>query len=232
MPELWMPGVEIEMTMAKGDPRVVDMRPIAVINHIMQGYQSTMVRWAQERPYRTAKSAHFTIGRDGRIVQHAPLNVPTWASGNVAEPTWRLMKYDGGEPVNPNWYTVNIEHEGFSVDPVSYEYDYLYDEGVWPEAMVRSSVEVNAFVCGEYGILPSVDTIIGHYQTNTITRMDDPGGAWPQGRVIQSVKELLGVRGLPPAISKNDAYYAVFRHGVVPARIEGKWGIYEIKRRV
>ena len=231
MPELWMPDIAVEQTMAKGYTDVVNMRPIAIINHIMQGYQGTMRTWAKERPWTTPKSAHFTIGRNGFIAQHAPLNIPTWTSGNVDEPTWKLLKYDSpGNVRNPNKYVINIEHEGFSVDPVDYGYDYLYME--WPEAMVRASIEVNAFVCSQYNIVPSVDTIIGHYQTNSVTRLDDPGKAWPKERIIQSVKKVLANKEKPSEITKNQAYWAVFRQGTTPVRIEGNWGIYEIRRRI
>jgi N-acetyl-anhydromuramyl-L-alanine amidase AmpD len=158
---------------------------LGVINHVMQGFQSTMIAWAEQRPYTTPKSATFTIGRQGRIVQHVSAWDHSWAAGGVCSPTWALLPAN----TNPNRVAINIEWEGFSVDPLSYSYDHLYGEGVdakgrpmrpWPKAQVDAAVRVhrwlfeNGIVAGE----PNGNTITGHFATDACSRALDPGPFW------------------------------------------------------
>lgn len=222
MTEFWMPGIERIETAAQG-PNTI--KPVAVVNHIMQGYQNTMLMWARERPYIRAKSAHFTINRKGRIVQHVAIDKQAWHSGNVQDHTWKLLR-DG---VNPNEYTIGIEHEGFSVDPISYGYDYLYGSSrPWPKLMVEASIEVHKWCCDTFNINPNRDTIIGHRAIDTVNRKYDPGWQWPQQRIID---ELLA-NNLPPPINKSRAYWQVAMGRAKPIRVEGKYGIYELKVRL
>ena len=226
MSNIWMPGVEVIQTAAFGG--YGEIKPIAVINHIMQGHQSTMIKWAKERPAVTQKSAHFTISRSGRIVQHVPINQASWTSGRVKQPTWKLLRYVNSLPANPNSYVINIEHEGFSIPP-DYGYDYVYsDSKPWPEAMVIASIEVQRWVCAQLEIEPNEDTITGHSVIDSIDRAFDPGTYWPKARVLQAIKD--GIR--PPPINKTRAYYAIYRGEATPIRREGKYGVYELKVKI
>ena len=145
-----------------------------------QGYQSTMVAWANERPWVTPKSAHFTVGRTGDVIQHVGIYDPAWAAGRVADPTWRLLPADASTADStPNKLCVHIEHEGFSVPP-QYGYDYLYDEThAWPQPMVQSSIEVQRWCLGELGVDASADAVIGHFMTDGVSRADVPAQAVP-----------------------------------------------------
>ena len=180
----WMPDVDhVEAVGSYGYSVVAagSMKPIAVINHVMQGYQETMIRWAAEKTGRV--SAHFTIGRDGRIVQHVGIFDPAWHAGRVESPTWPLYKRTS----NPNYYTIGVEHEGFSAVPM-YRYDYVYDEDHrWPEPMAEASISVHRWIVDQTGIVPSVETIIGHNETATRSRADDPGEMWPRYRTIEAL---------------------------------------------
>lgn len=181
----WMPGVERVPTVAFGyaDMPPASMRAVAVMSHIMQGYQRTNLAWARERPYATPKSAHFTIGRDGRIVQHVGITDPSWTAGYVNRPTW--PRYRPG--TNPNRYLVHIEHEGFSVPP-GYGYDYVYDDRrPWPEAMVEASARVQLWVLAELGLEASRATVIGHFETDSVNCANDPGPAWPRGAILAAL---------------------------------------------
>lgn len=171
--------------------------------HIMQGYQSTMIRWAQERPWRTAKSAHFTIGRSGRLVQHVPLGSRSWAAGRACNPTWPQLSPSQLRAANPrsvNHTVVNFECEGFSKDPVDYGYDYVYDTAhPWPQALVTSLINALVWVHEELGLDPSGETIIGHRDTDSCTRADDPGWAFPMASVRAIVAARASSGGSPPA---------------------------------
>lgn len=87
-------------------------RPTAVVLHVMQGYASTAERWAASGYY--GASWHFTIDRDGGVMQHLELSDGGYHAGIPAtapDPTWSLWR---GHGQNVNTYSVGIEHEGFS----------------------------------------------------------------------------------------------------------------------
>jgi hypothetical protein len=86
--------------------------PVAVVLHIMQGYSTTAERWALSGYY--GASWHFTIDRDGNVLQHLELSDGGYHAGipsSAPTPTWSLWR---GHGQNVNTYTVGIEHEGFS----------------------------------------------------------------------------------------------------------------------
>ncbi|MCY4616905.1 MAG: peptidoglycan recognition family protein [Chloroflexi bacterium] len=167
----WMPGVERIETAAVGGAIV----PRGVMSHVMQGWQATMVRWARERPRATPKSAHFTIGRDGRIVQHVPIRRQAWHAGRLdpdAPPRWSLLPPGG----NPNDHAVGIEHEGFSGEP-------------WPEPQGEATIRVHRWLFAELGLAASEETVIGHFMTAPASRAADPGPTWPRDRILHALLE-------------------------------------------
>ena len=234
----WMPGVVEAPTEAYGyaDVAAGSMVPIAVMSHIMQGYQPTMVAWANERPRVTPKSAHFTVGRTGDVIQHVGIYDPAWAAGRVADPTWRLLPADASTADStPNKLCVHIEHEGFSVPP-QYGYDYLYDEThAWPQPMVQSSIEVQRWCLGELGVDASADAVIGHFMTDGVSRADDPGSAWPRQRILAE----LGAADLPQELtllnprwpSYGQALGRYNGHRVTPLRRDARFDYYELRLR-
>lgn len=85
-------------------------RPKAVVLHVMAGYLRTSRAWAISG-YDDA-SWHYSIGRDGTVLQHLRHEDGGYHAGVVNRPTWNL--YTG---TNPNLYTIGIEHEGFPREP-------------------------------------------------------------------------------------------------------------------
>lgn len=212
-----MPGIEYAWTEQFGYPGMEPgtMKPIAVMSHVMQGYQQTMIDWAHGLGDNPPKSAHFTINRAGRIVQHVNIYDAAWAAGDVYAPTWALWL----PGMNPNWYVVHIEHEGFSIHP-GYSYDYLYSRAnPWPEAMKQASLRVHKWVFEEAAIRPGVNSVITHSMTNTVSRAQDPGDLWMtdvRPWLISSLQSPAPVPAPPPAselsppLEKEDAG-ALFR---------------------
>ena len=155
--------------------------PIAVIDHIMQGYQQTLVNDGG----RDGISAHFSIGRGGRKVQHVSVRRAAYHAGVVISPVWRLLQVGG----NPNRIAVGVEHEGFSEAPRTYPHDYLYDAAhPWPDEMVRASIDVHSWVFHAINVIPTPDTLIPHAYTDTVTRANDPGSAWPRDAIMTVMK--------------------------------------------
>jgi N-acetyl-anhydromuramyl-L-alanine amidase AmpD len=163
----WMPDVEHIESRARGGA----IEPRGVMSHIMQGSQATMIRWAEERGAITPISSHFTIGKDGRVAQHAAIRTQAWHAGRLdaaRPPTWRLLPPGG----NPNDFAVGIEHEGFSGEP-------------WPEPQIAATLRVHRWLFEELGLIPSEDTVIGHFMTAPASRAHDPGSGWPRDRILE-----------------------------------------------
>lgn len=93
-------------------------QPVAVVLHVMQGYLSTARRWAETGHY--GSSWHYSIGRDGTVLQHLDHADGGYHAGITAAkaqrypPPWPLWR---GPAVNVNTYTIGIEHEGFAGEP-------------------------------------------------------------------------------------------------------------------
>lgn len=71
-------------------------------------------QWALTGHY--GASWHFSVGRDGKVMQHLDFADGGYQAGIPAtapKPTWPLWR---GHGQNVNTYTIGIEHEGFSGD--------------------------------------------------------------------------------------------------------------------
>ena len=193
----WMPDIDHIGTTMYGytDVPPETMKPIAVINHIMQGYARTMIDWATNNSVQ--KSAHFIIDREGNITQTVSIYSPAWHAGRTAKESWK--SFPGG---NPNKYTVGIEHEGFSVDP-GYGYDYIYD-GSWPEAMMDASAKVHKWILGEIGLEANDQTVIGHFETDAVSRANDPGPQWSREDLLSRINGGGGSSNSQPSVSSDE----------------------------
>ena len=193
----WMPDIDHIGTTMYGytDVPPETMKPIAVINHIMQGYARTMIDWATNNSVQ--KSAHFIIDREGNITQTVSIYSPAWHAGRTAKESWK--SFPGG---NPNKYTVGIEHEGFSVDP-GYGYDYIYD-GSWPEAMRDASAKVHKWILGELSLDANDQTVIGHFETDAVSRANDPGPQWSREDLLSRINGGGGSSSSQPSVSSDE----------------------------
>jgi len=122
-------------------------KPEAIVIHIMDGSLSGTDSWFAT--VASQVSAHYGIGKTGEIHQYVAEVDQAWHAGRVARPTWKGI-HDG---VNPNLYTIGIEHEG---QPLVND--------VWPEAMKQSSAELVADIAKRWSIPLDRDHVIGHYQ--------------------------------------------------------------------
>ncbi len=209
MTDLWMPGAAKIPTAAYWagmDPAFPTYRGYMI--HIMQGYQTTMDRWARERPMRTKKSAHSSVARSGRKVQYVALGDRSWSAGRACAEGWVLVDpaQASSVPINQrrsmNHTLWNVECEGFSKPP-GYGYDYVYGPAhPWPEPLLAGIVEFGVFFFTQTGLAPDPLRIIGHRDTDGCTRADDPGDAFPMVEVQERIAA--GVLGSPVAPPPRD----------------------------
>jgi N-acetyl-anhydromuramyl-L-alanine amidase AmpD len=93
-------------------------RPEAIVIHVMDGSLSGTDSWFNNPA--SAVSAHYGIGKDGEIHQYVKESDTAYHAGTVVNPTWiRIRKDARGRYINPNYYTIGIEHAGWgeNVEP-------------------------------------------------------------------------------------------------------------------
>jgi hypothetical protein len=117
--------------------------PKAIVIHIIVG--SLESAGMTFRDPRSSVSAHHGVGKSGRVHQFVEESDTAFHAGTVVEPTWRLIDPN----VNPNLYTVGIEHEGQPQD-------------TWPDEQFRASAALVREIAGRWKIALDRDHVIMH----------------------------------------------------------------------
>jgi N-acetyl-anhydromuramyl-L-alanine amidase AmpD len=151
----------------------------AVVMHIAQGSYDAAVTWLSDAQMNPNSSAHFVLAKDGRIAQLVSVNDSAWAnglgwqnnqwvnpSGHPVTPSWQ----DIVPGVNPNWYTISVEHEGVFTDQ-------------WTSEMYAANNRLLQWLATQFGsidaspLFPFVPhrNLIGHYEIDPVDRPNCPG---------------------------------------------------------
>jgi len=120
--------------------------PQAIVIHIMAGTMQSTRNWFNN-PAATV-SAHYGVGRDGSIEQYVHENDTAHHAGIVDRPSWPLLK----PGVNPNYYTIGVEHEGTGA------------ETSWPDAQLAASRALAVIIARRWNIPLDADHIVLHHQ--------------------------------------------------------------------
>lgn len=160
----------------------------AVVLHIGEGPLSAFFP-TFNNPARRA-SAHFTVGKQGEIEQYVSINDTAYANGLRWEPTpsgqggiWRNPRGIQVMPawrglvagINPNYYTISIEHEGFFGEP-------------WTEPMYLANLRLLRWIADETGIrYVHGETLIGHADLDAVDRANCPGPNTPWDRMMKDL---------------------------------------------
>jgi len=125
-------------------------RPEAIVIHIMEGTIKGTDSWFQSALSQV--SAHYGVGQKGEVHQYVNEADTAWHAGRVHDPTWPLIKKStDGMYINPNYYTIGIEHEG-------------NDTSEWTDAMYSSSAALIRDICQRWSIPADRLHIIGHHE--------------------------------------------------------------------
>jgi N-acetylmuramoyl-L-alanine amidase len=125
-------------------------KPIAIVVHIMEGTLDGTDSWFGSTASKV--SAHYGIGKTGLIHQYVQESDSAWHAGRVNAPSWKLIKAAGtGTYINPNYYTIGIEHEG-------------NDDSDWTDDMYASSSSLIKAISNRWHIPLDRDHIIGHHE--------------------------------------------------------------------
>lgn len=178
-------------------------QPLAIVYHIEAGSEAGADAWFGSRL--SDVSAHFSISRLGIIRQHVALQDSAWANGVVKKPDLALPWLAAlvARRINPNLVTISIEHEGQPGD-------------LWTPAMFHADVALTAWLCQEFGIPPTRDRLIGHYQIDSVDRPNCPGPSFPWQALVTNVQEVLGV-ARPQSVQLITEPLHIFNQGDTPA---------------
>jgi N-acetyl-anhydromuramyl-L-alanine amidase AmpD len=125
-------------------------RPEAIVIHIMAGSLRGTDLWFGNPA--SSVSAHYGVGKDGTVHQYVREEDTAFHAGTVDRPLWTsIKKTAAGTFVNPNYYTIGIEHEGFPDDD-------------WTAAMQASSVALIAEIAARWQIPIDRDHIVRHHE--------------------------------------------------------------------
>ena len=125
-------------------------KPEAIVIHIMEGSLAGTDSWFGNRQARV--SAHYGVGKSGEVHQYVDEKNTAWHAGVITTPSWSLIKKAGnGLYINPNYYTIGIEHEG-TVDTD------------WTDAMYESTSTLIAEISKRWNILVDRNHVIGHHE--------------------------------------------------------------------
>lgn len=120
-------------------------RPEGVVIHIMDGTLAGTDSWFANPASQV--SAHYGIGRTGEVHQYVKEEDTAWHAGRVDAPVWGLIKPN----INPNLYTIGIEHEGKPDD-------------VWTDAMKQASAVLIREICQRWQIPIDRAHVVGHFE--------------------------------------------------------------------
>ena len=163
--------------------------PDMIVCHIAEGTYDGTIGWLCNPASQT--SAHFVVGKDGRVTQLVPLDQAAWCNGtSTAANDKRYFGKSTLETVrerktNANYYTISIEHEGYWKD----------GRGKLTAAQQEATVELIRYIRTEikrlYGSEIPADRkhIVGHYEVNPITKPCCPGENFPFGEIIEELEE-------------------------------------------
>ena len=156
--------------------------PCVIVDHISAGTMSSMDAWFTS-PDNQVSSAHYGISKSGEIHQYVPIERMAWANGltleAMAKATAPIIHQHA--PINPNKYTVSIEHEG--------------TDGDLTEAQFAASVWLHRYIAADvkriYGQALPLDEqhVIGHFQVDPVRKPNCPGLKFPWARLYQELKE-------------------------------------------
>jgi N-acetylmuramoyl-L-alanine amidase len=156
--------------------------PCVIVDHISAGTMSSMDGWFTS-PANEVSSAHFGVSKTGEIHQYVPIERMAWGNGltleAIARATAPIIREHAG--VNPNKYTVSIEHEG--------------TDGELTEAQFAASVWLHRYIRDEvqriYGQTIRLDEqhVIGHFQVDPVRKPNCPGPKFPWARLYQTLRE-------------------------------------------
>lgn len=172
--------------------------PCLIVDHISAGSFASLDSWFTS-PNNKTSSAHFGVSRDGRIHQYVDIRRMAWANGinaaDIARSNTAAVRDRPG--INPNLYSVSIEHEGYNVvDADGRIVEKRGLDGDLTEAQLAATVWLHRFIRDEIVRIYGTDAwfpldeyhVIGHGQVSPY-KQACPGANFPWERLYAELRE-------------------------------------------
>lgn len=166
-----------------------------IVIHTVQGSLESAVNTFKSPRLSLRRSAHYVIGKEGRVVKTVPVEDIAWHAGTG--PIGSGSRFES-RVLNAN--SIGIEHEGY-VDDFEFPSRAQY---ITTAAMVR-------LLCSKYDIPIDRDHIVGHQEIKSTK--GDPGQNWDWGFFMDLVSQGLKRPNIkkeimtpPPPITSHQDY--------------------------
>jgi hypothetical protein len=154
--------------------RPLAYQPIGIVVHVMEGTLDGTDRWFNDPSAKV--SSHYGVGVDGSVHQYVAEQDTAFHAGIVVNPTAPLVI--ARPNVNPNFYTIGIEHEGNAAD-------------AWTVPQSAASAALVADIAARWDIVLDTEYVFAHHEVRASKSC--PGS-------IEKVREILDL-----AIAQNGA---------------------------
>lgn len=118
-------------------------KPEAFVIHVTEGSAASALDWFSRR--KAGVSAHYLVTRQGKVYQFVGDEDTAWHAGRIKNPRWNLLK----PGINPNLYTIGIEHEGSASD-------------TWTPKQLAASAELIINRAKKHAILITREKLVEH----------------------------------------------------------------------
>jgi hypothetical protein len=153
--------------------RPVGFRPELIVIHVIVGSLLSADRWFNN-PAASA-SAHYGVGCDGQVHQYVTETDTAFHAGVVVNPDCELVL--ARPHVNPNYYSIGIEHEGQPGEP-------------WTDEQTAASAALIAEIAQRWSIPIDDRHVIQHHQIRASKKC--PGGQQKVALLIARAQILPG----------------------------------------
>lgn len=155
--------------------------PFLIVDHISVGSMNSLDSWFTSKG-NNRSSAHFGVAKDGRIHQYVAIERMAWANGldaaDIASSDQPAIKDNPG--INPNKYSVSIEHEGHDGDLTPTQ----FESSVWLHQYIQNYIRDKwkmEFPLDRYHI-------IGHFMVAPESKPYCPGPKFPWERLYAELR--------------------------------------------
>lgn len=162
----------------KGRPEHLHIE--ACVIHLIDGSQTGADATFCSADLAVKRSAHYSISKSGRIHQYVHEQDTAFHCGVIDRPTWEgLKRAPNGSFVNPNYYTIGIEHEGRADDP-------------WPDKMYEVSAALLRDIASRY---PALRTLT---RRNVVMHREIRASKSCPGHTADLMRLIMEASGLSP----------------------------------
>lgn len=161
--------------------------PFVIVNHITAGSLSSVDNWFTSKNNDKA-SAHFTVGRNGEIHQYVDIRKRAWHAGLTKEAVqFATAPVVLKQKINPNAYTVGIEHEGYEGNGID---GTLTEEQFWATVWLHRYIKEQVFKLFNRRMELNEENVIGHFQVDPRRKPNCPGVNFPWKRLYEELYQV------------------------------------------